>query len=115
MLKTLRGGGSFLGFECEGDVVLLVGLQFVRGKLEGLHVRPLLQLEGDGRLLAPGSARGGPHAGGLAADPGQDGRLAGHLPGPELPPGVGGAGDPSVGVGRVVTPVTGVSTPAGIS
>ena len=72
MLITLRGGGSFLGFECEGDVVFLVGLQLVRGQLEGLHVGSLLQLEGDGRVLAPGRAHGGLHTGGLAADPGQD-------------------------------------------
>ena len=113
MVKPVAGAGRLLGFESEGDVIFLVWLQFVRGQLESLHVGALLELESDGLVLAPAGAQGRLHTC-LATDPGQD-WLAGHLPRLHFPLGGGGAGDASVGVGGVVTPVAGVGAPAGVT
>ena len=40
-----------LGLECEGDIVLLVGLQLVRGQPQSLDTAPLLELQRDRWLL----------------------------------------------------------------
>ena len=115
MVKMLSVVGGVLRFESEGDVIFLVRLQFVRRQLQSLNVGSLLQLESDRLVLGPACRHHGAlQAAGAPADLGQH-RLAGGPPGPQPPPGLAGAGHPGVGVGRVVTPVAGVSAPAGIS
>ena len=116
MVELLSAAGRVLGFECEGDVVFLVRLQLVSRELESLHIRSLLQLQSHRLVLGPACGQDGAlEAAGGPADLGQD-RLAGLQapPPPQPPPGLAGAGNPSVGVGSVVTPVGGVSTPAGV-
>ena len=115
MLSVVAGArAGVLGFECEGDVILLVRLQFVRRQLQSLNVGSLPQLESDWLVLGPASRHHGALQTGAPADLRQDG-LAGDPAGPQPPPGLAGAGNPGVGVGRVVTPVARVSAPAGIS
>ena len=115
MVKPVAGAGRLLGFESEGDVIFLVRLQLVSWQLQRLNVRSLLQLESDRLVLAAACRHHGAlHTAGAPADLGQH-RLAGDPPGPQSSPGLAGAGHPGVGVGRVVTPVAGVSAPAGIS
>ena len=115
-----------LGLECEGDIVLLVGLELVRGQPQSLDTAALLELQRDRWLL-------------LLAYPGQHSTswtlvtscsssstsrcLSASswfpLPVPLLlvSPGSArpGAGHPGVGVGGVVAPVGRVGAPARVS
>ena len=117
MVELLSAAGRVLGFECEGDVVFLVRLQFVSRQLQSLDVGSLLQLEGDRLVLAPACRHHGAlHTAGAPADLGQH-RLAGQPPAPQSAPSglAGAAGNPRVGVGSVVAPVAGVGAVAGVS
>ena len=115
-----------LGLECEGDIVLLVGLELVRGQPQSLDTAALLELQCDRWLL-------------LLSYPGQHSSswtlvtsstscstsrcLSASswfpLPVPLLLVSPGSArpraGDPRVGVGGVVAPVGRVGAPAGVS
>ena len=42
-----------LWLESEGDIILLVRLQLVSGKLQSLNIAPLLELESDWLVLGP--------------------------------------------------------------
>ena len=45
MVELLSAAGRVLGFECEGDVVLLALVERVRGQLNRLPLRAVLELE----------------------------------------------------------------------
>ena len=42
-----------LGLESEGDIILLVRLQFVSGKLQSMNIASLLELESNWLVLGP--------------------------------------------------------------
>ena len=115
-----------LGLECEGDIVLLVGLQLVRGQPQSLDTAALLELQRDRWLLLlsyPGqhstswtlvtSCSSSSTSRCLSASSGFP------LPVPLLLVSPGSArpraGHPGVGMGGVVAPVGRVGAPAGVS